>query len=114
MRTRRGFMIVLVLATLSLVAVAVVVLAAISGEIRFDAERDRATALERNAAASALGWAKLHPQDANSIDLPAGDLLGPGGALSVSRDPNSALLVHIRCRVGPIAADQTRRYAARE
>ena len=111
MKTQRGFAIVLVLATLSLVAAAVVVLASISREIRFDADRDHAQAVERNAAASAIAWARLHPQETSSIDLPAGDLLGAGSGLTASPDPNShALLVHIRCRTGAIAIDQTRRF----
>ncbi len=115
MRSRTGVILMMVLVTLVLVAAAVTSLAAIGASVQFDSDRERAAAMERNATASAIAWAKRHDVPAAPTALPAADLLGPGGVLTVQRDPNSAsLIVRVQLRSGRFGLDHTRTYAGQQ
>jgi Tfp pilus assembly protein PilV len=115
MRRRKGVILVVVLVTLVLVAAAVTSLAAIGASVQFDTDRARAAAVERNALASAIAWATAHEvpvSPAAPATLPAADLLGAGGVLSVVRDGNaSALVVRAHFRSGRFGVDHTRTFA---
>jgi len=90
---RQGYAILLALLMISLVGAAVFVLARVSNDFLFEADQAYGNACRRNLAASALAWARQHPDELRKA--------GPARAISLEAD---SLKVHDgRLRLTPLA-----------
>lgn len=77
-RRREGYSIVLVLVVISLAGAALFVVGRVSNDFLFESNQAHAEACRRNLAASALAWARQHPDRLRR--------LGPAGKISLDAD----------------------------
>ena len=120
-RTKPAFSIIIVVAMIALVGAAAFVLTEASKDLMFQADRAYLDACERNLAAGALAWAKLHaaeakaPPTAKPRSLNADPLRIPGGAVSVtwveSTDTPVKVRITSRCERNDVVRNHRREYS---
>ena len=108
--TRDGFVLILAILAIALVAAAVLVLSGLAGALLFDADEAHLQAYNRNLSASGLAWARQNRDSLARLDTPEGislDIGGlniPQGQLRITplqpKKASPRIQIEIRCQQG--------------